>query len=180
MLPFELESLLSKTWETILEHSPRKAARLRSCFSILPANGEKSWKRVISVCKIYDALQEPWCFAVNWLKWHWNSLNWSWIEIELTLNFIQLTLNFIELKLNFIELTLNLSYLLFIILFIIYYIFMLCPQLASAKYIDTWIKFIIIIIIIIIIQLTWNFIVKLKLNWYWIPLNWNWISLNWH
>ena len=25
--------------------------------------------------------------------------------------------------------------------------FMLCPQLASAKYIDTWIKFIIIIII---------------------------------
>ena len=27
--------------------------------------------------------------------------------------------------------------------------FMLCPQLASAKYIDTWIKFIIIIIIII-------------------------------
>ena len=106
-LPFELESLLSKTWETILEHSPRKAARLRSCFSILPANGEKSWKRVISVCKIYDALQEPWCFAVNWLKWHWNSMNWSWIEIELTLNFIQLTLNFIELKLNFIELTLN-------------------------------------------------------------------------
>ena len=40
-------------------------------------------------------------------------------------------------------------YLLFIILFIIYFIFMLCPQLASAKYINTWIKFIIIIIIII-------------------------------
>ena len=39
-------------------------------------------------------------------------------------------------------------YLLFIILFIIYFIFMLCPQLASAKYIDTGIKFIIIIIII--------------------------------
>ena len=36
------------------------------------------------------------------------------------------------------------SYLLFIILFIIYFIFMLCPQLASAKYIDTSIKFIII------------------------------------
>ena len=43
-------------------------------------------------------------------------------------------------------------YLLFIILFIIYLIFMLCPQLASAKYIDTWIKFIIIIIIINPIQ----------------------------
>ena len=42
-------------------------------------------------------------------------------------------------------------YLLFIILFIIYFIFMLCPQFAWAKYIDTWIKFIIIIIIIIII-----------------------------
>ena len=42
------------------------------------------------------------------------------------------------------------NYLLFIILFITYFIFMLCPQLASAKYIDTWIKFIIIIIIIII------------------------------
>ena len=43
-------------------------------------------------------------------------------------------------------------YLLFIILFIIYFIFMLCPQLASAKYIDTWIKFIIIIIIIILVS----------------------------
>ena len=39
-----------------------------------------------------------------------------------------------------------LIYYYFIILFIIYFIFMLCPQLASAKYIDTWIKFIIIII----------------------------------
>ena len=39
-----------------------------------------------------------------------------------------------------------LNYYYFIILFIIYFIFMLCPQLASAKYIDTWIKFIIIII----------------------------------
>ena len=29
------------------------------------------------------------------------------------------------------------SYLLFIILFHIYFIFILCPQLASAKYIDT-------------------------------------------
>lgn len=28
-----------------------------------------------------------------------------------------------------------------------YFIFMLCPQLASARYIDTWIKFIIIVII---------------------------------
>ena len=36
--------------------------------------------------------------------------------------------------------------LLFMVLFIIYFIFTLCPQLASAKYIDTWIKFIIIII----------------------------------
>ena len=101
-LPFELESLLSKTWETILEHSPRKAARLRSCFSILPANGEESWKSVIPVCKVQDALQEPWCFAVNWLKWHWNSMNWSWIEIELTLNFIELLFEFhwIEIELH--------------------------------------------------------------------------------
>ena len=30
-----------------------------------------------------------------------------------------------------------LSYLVFIMLFIIYFIFMLCPQLASVKYIDT-------------------------------------------
>ena len=44
--------------------------------------------------------------------------------------------------------SLFISYLLFIILFIIYFIFILCPQLASAKYIDTWIKFIFIIIII--------------------------------
>ena len=35
---------------------------------------------------------------------------------------------------------------------------MLCPQLASAKYIDTWIKFIIIIIIIIIFLVkSWQF-----------------------
>ena len=34
-------------------------------------------------------------------------------------------------------------------LFITYFIYMLCPQLVSAKYIDTWIKFINIIIIII-------------------------------
>ena len=35
----------------------------------------------------------------------------------------------------------------FIIVFIIYFIFMSCPQLASAKYINTWIKFIIIIVV---------------------------------
>ena len=35
---------------------------------------------------------------------------------------------------------------------------MLCPQLASAKYIDTWIKFIIIIIIIIMVLVKrWQF-----------------------
>ena len=33
------------------------------------------------------------------------------------------------------------NYLLFIILFITYFIFMLCPQLASAKYVDTWIPY---------------------------------------
>ena len=34
---------------------------------------------------------------------------------------------------------------------------MLCPQLASAKYIDTSIKFIIIIIIIMVLVKSWHF-----------------------
>lgn len=129
-LAFELESLLSKTWESILEHSPREAARLQRCLSILPANGGRSWKSVICVCKIHDALQEPWCFALNWLKWlpsieiellnrHWSEievrlkLSCQWIEFEMKLNYHKrlhwhwISLNLIELTLNFIELKLN-------------------------------------------------------------------------
>ena len=122
----QLESLLSKTWESILEHSPREAARLQSCFSILPANGGRSWKSVICICKIHDALQEPWCFALNWLKWLpsieiellnrlWSEielrlkLSCQWIEFEMKLNYHKglhwhwISLNLIELTLNFIE-----------------------------------------------------------------------------
>ena len=117
-LPFELESLesLSKTWETILVHSPRKAARLRSYFSILTANGEKSWKSVIPVCirsavlcKNHDALHLIW----NSLNWSWISkMNWHWIEIESNLNFIELTwiaveLLWVDIAFHWIDIELN-------------------------------------------------------------------------
>ena len=105
-LPFELESLLSKTWETILVHSPRKAARLRSYFSILTTNGEKSWKSMIPVCvrsavlcKNLDALH----FEIHWIEVEYR----KWIDIELKLNRIWISLNWHELQLNFFELTLH-------------------------------------------------------------------------
>lgn len=138
-LTFELESLLSKTWETVLEHSPREAQDLFEAappFYLL-SKGGKSLKSVILVRKIHNTMQDPWCFALNWLNWlpwieiewlnrHWIEielnwitieliLNWNWIEIDLKLNWnwfeVKLKLNFIEWKLvwNWIDIQLKLD-----------------------------------------------------------------------